>query len=334
MLKMFMKIIKWLAYFFLILFILYMVFLLLSTKRYKVEYGISFSQNHASDLGLDWHKVYVEMLNDLHPKYVRVAAMWDDVEAVKGEYNFANVDFMMDKAKEFDTKAVLVVGQKAPRWPECHIPDWVEGDGESAHDDLLAYVKAVVERYKTHVALEIWQVENEPFITFKFGKCKKYEKESTYEEIALVKSIDPEHKTIVTDSGELSSWRKASGAGDLFGSTLYRIVQTPGGNKFSYGWLPAGFYRAKARLWGRGYEEFFISELQAEPWFTDSNPWNTPVEVQEETMNIERLATHFDYVERVGASRAYLWGVEWWYFMKEYKADARYWEAVKEKMIK
>ncbi len=327
-----MKILKFFAYLALIICIVYGVFLLLSTKRFDVTYGISFSQNHASDLGLDWKKVYVDMLSELKPKYIRVAAMWNDVEAEQGEYNFSNVDFMMDRAKDFDTKVVLVVGQKAPRWPECHIPDWVEADGEVAHENLLAYVKAVTERYKDHGALEIWQVENEPFITFKFGKCKKYEKSATYEEVALVKSIDAVHKTIVTDSGELSTWARASRAGDLFGSTLYRIVQTPGGTRFSYGFLPAGFYRAKARMWGRGYDDFFISELQAEPWFTDSNPWSTPVDEQEKTMNIERLAKHFDYVERVGASRAYLWGVEWWYFMKEYKADARYWDAVKEKM--
>lgn len=328
-----MKILKYISIFASVVLVLFLFFLLLSKTRYDVAYGISFNQNHASDLGLDWRKVYVDMLSELKPPYIRVAAMWSEVEPVEDEFNFDNVDFMMDKAHEYGAKVILVVGQKAPRWPECHIPSWVEVE-EATQLDLFSYVEKVVERYKTHPALELWQVENEPFITFKFGKCKKYEKEATYDEIALVKKLDPDHKVIVTDSGELSTWRRSSKAGDVFGSTLYRIVHTPGGRTFSYGWLPAGFYRVKARMWGRGYDEFYISELQAEPWFTDGNPWTTPIGVQEKTMNPERLAKHFDYVERVGASRAYLWGVEWWYFMKEYKQDARYWEAVKQKIGK
>ena len=46
----------------------------------------------------------------------------------------------------------------------------------------------------------------------------------------------------------------------------------------------------------------------------------TAIEEQEEmekNMNPERMKKHIDYAQRVGASRVYLWGVEWWYFMKE-----------------
>mgnify|MGYP001615886757 CR=1 FL=1 len=83
-----------------------------SQKNYPVEYGISFNQNHARDLGLDWKEVYTAMLTELKPKYIRIAAMWNEVEKNKGEYDFANVDYMMDKARELDSKVGLqrVVG--------------------------------------------------------------------------------------------------------------------------------------------------------------------------------------------------------------------------------
>ncbi|MBI2990190.1 MAG: beta-galactosidase [Candidatus Magasanikbacteria bacterium] len=312
--------------------VLWLIFWLFSHKRFAVEYGISFNQNHASDLGLDWKKVYTESLNELRPKHLRVAAMWSDVEPVQGQFDFSNVDFMMDEAEKRGVKVLLVVGQKAPRWPECHVPGWFSGEGENSKENLLRYAEEVVKRYKNHPALESWQVENEPFIGFKFGACAFYDKTLVYDEIALLRSLDTFHKVVVTDSGELSTWRKASKAGDIFGTTVYRIVRTPGGMVFSYDWMPAGFYRLKARFWGRGYEDFIVSELQAEPWFTDSNPMSTSVEIQEKTMNPDRLRAHIDYVERIGANRAYFWGVEWWYFMKEERADSRYWDMIQELM--
>ncbi len=327
-----MKFIKFVFFIVIFLAFVYSLFWFTSRKKYPVTYGISFNQNHAQSLGLDWREVYVGMIDELEPDYVRIAAMWNQVESVKSVYDFSDVDFMMDKAAKAGTKVTLVVGQKAPRWPECHVPEWLDYGIEESSNHLLDYVTEVVERYKDHPALEIWQVENEPYIRFVFGECENYNQDVVKEEIALVKRLDPNHLSMVTDSGELSTWRRASKATDLFGTTLYRIVQTPGGRNFNYDWLPASFYRYKAKLWGRDLSTFFVAELQMEPWFTDSNPLDATIEEQEKTMNPERMGKHFDYVERIGVPRAYLWGVEWWYFMKEVNGDERYWEIVGERL--
>ncbi len=313
-----------------ILVLLWLIFWMYSHKTYDVEYGISFNQNHATSLGLEWKDVYRDMLTELQPEFIRIAAMWKEVEPVHGEFDFVDVDFMMEEAAAHGTKVLLVVGQKAPRWPECHVPEWIVGyTKQDAKKDVLAYVETVVERYKDHPALELWQVENEAFIHFKFGECEGFNRDVVPEEIALVRSLDTEHEIVMTDSGELSTWRKPSKLGDKFGTTLYRIVQTPSGTTFSYSWLPAGFYRIKAALLGITYENFFVAELQAEPWFTNSNPIDTSTEKMEETMNPERFQAHLQYASRVGASRVYLWGVEWWYVMKEVHDDARYWDIAK-----
>lgn len=306
-----------------------LISLAFSFKTYPISYGISFNQQQAQYLNGDWKKVYEAMLTELKPPYIRIAAMWSEVEPVQGQYDFADVDWMMNRATEAGTKVLLVVGQKAPRWPECHVPEWVSSlESEAQHDLQLAYVQQVVERYHNHPALEWWQVENEPFIGFKFGDCAHYDQQAIYDEIQLVQSIDGNHKIVVTDSGELSTWRKSTDVGDIFGTTLYRIVRTPQNMIFRYDWLPAGFYYLKSRMWGKTYNDFIVAELQAEPWFTDGSAHKTPLTTQEETMNIERLEKHIEYVTRIGASRAYLWGVEWWYWMKEKEGDARYWEMV------
>lgn len=325
-------------FFFSILVLLFLIafvygsFVLASQKRYPVEWGISFNQDHAASLGLDWKKAYTDMLSELKPKYIRIAAMWSDVEAQQGTYNFSNVDYMMNEAKKHGAKVLLVVGQKAPRWPECHIPTWVTPEIADKQEKLFAYVKAVGERYKSHEALEIWQVENEPFIRFPFGECGLFREDAVKQEIQLVKSIDAKHKVLVTDSGELSTWRLASRAGDLFGTTVYRIVRHTSGVFLVYDWVPAAFYRFKAKLWGRPVSEMFVAELQAEPWFTTAGPKDTPIEEQEKSMNPLRLEKHMDFVEHIGVPRAYLWGVEWWYWMKKERNDSRYWELVRNKI--
>lgn len=313
--------------------VIWLIFWLFGRKTFPVEYGVSFDPEYAVSLGLDWRDAFEQILTELKPSSVRISAPWSRIEKTEGDFSFSDIDWMMHGAAQTGTRVVLVVGQKAPRWPECYLPEWIEAyEPEERDRRLLVYLEAVVERYRTHPALEIWQVENEPFIRFEFGNCPAYNKGIVKEEVDRLRVLDPSHKILVTDSGELSTWRRASRLGDIFGTTLYRIVQNPRGWTLRYDWLPAGHYFLKSRLWGRGYDDFFVAELQAEPWFTQGSPISVSVEEQEKTMDPDRLERHIAYASRVGASRVYLWGAEWWYFMKTARQDDRYWEMVKRVM--
>jgi len=238
----------------LFLFTVWLFLAFASTKTYPVNFGISFNQNHAASLGLNWKDTYLALLEDLHPQYIRIAAMWSEVEKEDGIFDYSDVDWMMNEAQKNGAKVLLVVGQKAPRWPECHVPSWVHDKNSERAAYVFRYIQTTVLRYANHPALEFWQVENEPFIRFAFGDCAGYDNTIFGEEVELVRQTDPIHEIIVTDSGELSTWRRASRAGDIFGSTLYRVVRTPRGFIFSYNWLPASFYRFKSMFWGRRYE--------------------------------------------------------------------------------
>ena len=316
-----------------ILALFYATLWLFSFKKYPVEYGISFNKSHAESLGLDWQETYLAMLNDLKPKYIRISANWDEIEKNKNEFDTEYVDWMMFEAGKRNVAVVLVVGQKSPRWPECHVPDWTKDLSESEYKkELLNYVDYVVQRYRNHPTLDIWQVENEAFIKFQFGECQRFDKSVVKDEIDLVHELDKNHKVMITDSGELSTWHEATKAGDIFGTTVYRVVMTPGGIYWKYDWLPAGFYKLKYKFWFPGDKPFMASELQAEPWFTGDGAQNTSIAEQEKSMNPKRLKKHFDFVEHMGVSRAYLWGVEWWYWMKEAKGIDDYWNLVREKI--
>jgi hypothetical protein len=43
-------------------------------------------------------------------------------------------------------------------------------------------------------------------------------------------------------------------------------------------------------------------------------------------MNPEHLRENLAFVQRTGFDEAYLWGVEWWYWLKETQGEPSMWE--------
>ncbi len=68
-------------------------------------------------------------------------------------------------------------------------------------------------------------------------------------------------------------------------------------------------------------------ELQAEPWF-EKDVYETPIERQLEFINVDILKDNIKYASKVGFGENYLWGAEWWYYMKE-QGHPEIWETVK-----
>lgn len=315
--------------------IFYSLLWIFSWTRYPIAFGISFDGRRAEYLGLEWKTAYKEILNELQPAFIRVSAPWEYIEYEKGVYFFDDTDYLMDGALEAGTQVTLVIGQKAPRWPECYIPSWVGDAGTHARrEQFFAYIEAVVERYKNHPALELWQIENEPFIHFRFGECERFDRNIVKDEVALVRSLDPDKKIVITDSGELATWYGASKYGDVIGTTLYRTVRADSGLTLSYFMIPPGYYKMRAAMFGRNPDTFFVSELQAEPWFIDPSLEGMKNEKLDSTLSLEKFDKNIDYASRAGVSRAYLWGAEWWYWLKETQHDDSYWNKAKEALTK
>lgn len=59
-----------------------------------------------------------------------------------------------------------------------------------------------------------------------------------------------------------------------------------------------------------------ISELQAEPWAKEALN-ATAVDKQLELFSVSDFADNINVAKGTGFDQAYLWGVEWWYFMKQ-----------------
>jgi len=294
--------------------------------RDDVKLGMTFSARYATALGLDWKQTFLALLDEVGVKKLRFPVYWDLVEPKAGEYSWDDLDWQLTEAKKHQADVILTIGQRVPRWPECHIPGWVSADDQKRQADLLRFMGRVIERYKSDQAVTMWQVENEPFLVF-FGICPSFDKDFLDQEIALVKSLDATRPVLLTDSGELSLWVAAAKRGDVFGTTMYRHIWSPRvGGYFTYP-LGPNFFRTKEWL-VRTFtkqENLIVIELQAEPW---ASGWIADIPLQEQfrTMDEVKLRENVDYAKRVGFPEVYLWGGEWWYWLKEKKDYPAVWD--------
>jgi len=288
-----------------------------------IEFGVSFNKSYAESLGLDWQKVYLAILDDLGAKRLRLQGEWDETEPTEGNYNFEAMDWQIDEAEKRGVEVLLVVGERQPRWPECHFPSWLlDSPRSEVQEKNLEMIRATINRYKNSSAIKMWQVENEPLFNL-FGRCPRSDKNFLKREIDLVKSLDG-RPVLITDSGELSTWRKTAHLGDYFGTTVYRSVYNSYFGYFYHFWPPS-FYRLKARFAGLSQDKVLISELQVEPWVKSGSIPNTPVAEQKKVMSLKRIENHLNFARETGFSPAYLWGVEWWYWLREHE-DNSAWE--------
>lgn len=290
----------------------------------RIIYGMSFNTLYARELGLDWKETYDAILDDLGVRNLRLAAHWPMVEPEEGIYNFEELDYQLDRADEVGAEVIFAVGRRLPRWPECHVPTWAKTlTQEEQQKELTDYIKAVVERYKDRESIKIWQVENEPYLeVFAFEYCGQLDEAFLEEEIALVKELDPSRPVLVTDSGNLGLWRGAYKNGDLFGTSVYVHFWNADLGPFRT-IMPPWFYRVKeninALLYGR--KEALLIELSAEPWLI-APITEVPIETQLTRMNLEKFEDILSYARETRFEKQYLWGAEWWYWLKKHGDDS------------
>lgn len=288
----------------------------------QANLGVTYSPRYAQNIGLDPQKTYLQILDTLKVKSLRLPVYWDLVEVEDGKFNFSQLDFYLTQAQKRGVEIILVLGYKQPRWPECFLPGWIDNiPSDHRRARLLNLIASEVKYFRRYQNIKLWQVENEPFLHF-FGHCQReyqVDFDSLKEEITLVKSLD-QRPVLVTDSGELSFWFDALGLSDVFGTTLYRKVQSPIFGLVSYP-LPPIYYQLKDTLI-RGLlnhpGKSIISELQAEPWAINPRPiTEEAIDTQLKLMSPQDILNNVNFAKETGYDQIYLWGVEWWYFMKE-----------------
>lgn len=228
---------------------------------------------------------------------------------------------------------------------------------------LLAFLDAAARRLSVHPAVEALQVENEPYVNYRPNRLLRRIGRERYgpgehrslqilflrfgwnattwrisdsflvEEVATVRAAAPSTPIVLTHASWLRtdrSWRSLLQLGDVLGQSVYTKQQLG-----PWPWLYLFPYRlgplsphlpAQARAAARQGKALWITELQAEPFEKSGmDERHAPRAINGFTPG--RLAENVTLARRAGATRVYLWGVEWWAFLRARHGDGRLWEA-------
>jgi hypothetical protein len=333
------KFLKIMITFFIVIFIM-SVFLLAwffigkAPEQKNILWGVDFSQMQTEALKLDWKETYTAILDDLKVKNIKLHIQWDFVEGQRGTYFFNDIDWQISEAEKRNVKIIFVVGLKTGRWPECHEPKWAKDLSIlEQKQEILNYIKEAILRYKDSKTILAWQAENEPL--FKFGICPDWyydNGELLKKEVALIKKLDPTRQVYVSDSGEQSMWINSAKIGDKVGTTMYRKVWSHVFDGFGFyfdSYLQPIFYWRKAQIikWLFGKEVICV-ELQAEPW-AERLFYDVPLKEQEKSMDLQQFKANISFAKKTGLKEFYLWGAEWWYWMKKTQDRPEIWNEAK-----
>ncbi len=298
------------------------------TPTDKIAWGMTYSASNAASLGLDPKQAYLAMLDELKPKRLRLVAYWNQIQPDPGTHDFKDLDFQTSEADKRGIKYVIAVGRRVPRYPECFSPSWsLKSPADVQQQQLLNFITTTVKRFDNKPNLTNWQIENEPFLG-DFGDCPPLNEPYLREEIALMRSLTGK-QLIMTDSGELSFWYKASRYPDIFGTTLYRTVIQAKNNQVSQHHLPAFAYTLRAaivKLIHPNVKKVVNMELQAEPWVEKTTIQDSNQAYYDLTMSHAMFDANIEYARQTGLSEVYFWGVEWWYFQKQLRNEPYYWQ--------
>lgn len=154
----------------------------------ELQIGTTFSVDYAKWLAGDWggpvagppwqQSLKTILTYGLSP--IRLAVPWNSIELEPGKYDFAVLDEMIEICHQQDSKIILCLGVKSPRWPEVHLPafyrHFIAGRSrpfsrrlklDNGLDAVLnRFLAVMANRYGDDERVNWFQIENEPLEPF------------------------------------------------------------------------------------------------------------------------------------------------------------------------
>ena len=163
---------------------------------------------------------YKEWLSVLGIRKIRLQAGWAKTERVKGVYDFAWLDSIIDDAVSRGLKPWLQTSYGNPIYAGGGTPFLKGGwpESEEALDAWHRWVAAMASRYKGKVCE--WEIWNEPDLNTTFRRNPESFVDFTLETARTIRSIDPEAKIATL---AWAGWRPA-----LFRRCMSRIAEQDG----------------------------------------------------------------------------------------------------------
>lgn len=275
------------------------------------------------------------LLKETGVRAVRLSVQWDEVEPREGRFDFSVTDALVHAAGRNHATVMLSVGMKAQRHPEYYIPDWatagldlpdgaVISDSEPLRARALAMIEATVRHYGTEPLIDSWGAENEAYIASHRSDRWSLSREYVAAVVGVIHANDPLGRPVSINHAQHfvmdQRWRDALADSDILGQSMYphrngavfgvKVVA----NIMEIGALMPN-YAYQAELAARAGKQFWVTELQGEPWTEVDSRLITP-ENPSDNLVAADLKANIRYARRTGASRIYLWGAEWWLYQQ------------------
>jgi hypothetical protein len=303
--------------------------------------GVNFSHRQAAWLGLDPDEAFRDLVDRLRVRRFRLSLYWEEIQPEPTRYDFTTLHRQLDLLEARNAKALITVGLKAQRHPEFYPPLWLGSSGLPARgaeirsaERLITHLMLMLERavalLADYRAVDAWQVENEPFQPAA-GRTSGWRiAPATLErEIAAVRGSDPRNRPIVLNYSSNTiwdlGWLRTLRQADVLAQDIY--TRKPGGpfgyvNPHAFGPFGPGLLTQSilAHRFGR---EFWITELQAEPW--ETTPQIELDDAQIGSISPKLLEKNLRLARGAHPERIYLWGAEWWLRQRQ-RGDSRYWD--------
>ncbi len=286
-------------------------------------WGTSFAHPHAKWMGLDVHKTCTAVC-EMGFESIRLGVYWNECEPQQGSFDFSAITSLLQIAQKKKQSVVVTVGMKAPRWPEFYIPSWTSQQDIHFEELLLAFIKETIQRLSSFSCITHWQIENEPLDPS--GPSKHTVPiDLLTKEVATVREFDSSRPIVLTVWGNETVKRNTIATlhshADVIGVDLYYKVPF-------LKWFFVGPRQSEEKLQAtlqHTGKEYWITELQAEPW-EEGNVFAEGF--VSKTMNTSILIENIKQAKKIHPSRIYLWGAEYWYWKKEH-GDGSLFETVK-----
>ncbi|MEO8539307.1 MAG: beta-galactosidase [bacterium] len=268
-------------------------------------------------------------------KAVRLSIQWDEVEPREGEFDFTLPDALIATAASNHATVMLSVGMKAQRHPEYYIPDWamdgldlpngtVVSDVPSLRDEAFALIERTVQRYATSTTVDSWGAENEAYIASHRSDRWSLSPEYVAQVVKIIHGNDPLRRPVSINHAQHfvmdQHWQTALADSDVLGQSLYPARN---GNLFGVKvvanimeigpLMPNYAYQARTAV--AAGKQFWVTELQGEPWTENDSRLITPSNPSD-NLTAAGLRENIAYARKTGAARIYLWGSEWWLYQE------------------
>lgn len=294
-----------------------------------MKLGISLSHRQLEELNIDVDHALEESIKHRFT-YIRLSLYWDEIEKNKNIYDFSIIKKFLDFYQKNQQDIILTVGVKAQRWPEYYWPEHIKNKNLSdkkIQESLLQFIEISIKELKTYSSIKYWQLENEPLDpsgpsqdAISLGFLQK--------EADLIKKIDQRAiiitlwgneiikrgllKKLATISNNIGlDFYYKQFTSEIFGKSIYlRPLQSQ--------------KELKKHLTKFPNLNFWITELQAEPWEKNAGAYFSP---DPKSIGPQQLLNNFKQASLLGADKIIFWGFEYWLWRKT-KGDNSYFKLI------